>query len=309
MFDRLIDGQGISKKLEAFSHQVSEKTIQRDLDQIREYIEATKLNCHLDYDRIKKVYKLTNIGKIFLSKEQVLIIVKILNESRALLKSEMSDIIDKLISSVAEGQQDSIRNLLFDEKHLDIDLNLNKSLLQLIWSISEAIQKRKLIKVHYLRESDSSEKVLKPLGVVFSEYLFYLIAYESNQKKELLTVYRIDRIQNIEVLDKKFTVTYIERFQAGEFRKRIQFMHAGERILMKLIYKGKSPQVVLDRLPTANFFKDKDGQYFFEAVVVSRSIKMWLLSQGANIEVLEPIELREEMIETIQTMYGNYQYK
>lgn len=174
---------------------------------------------------------------------------------------------------------------------------------------SDFIQKRKLIKVHYLRESDSSEKVLKPLGVVFSEYLFYLIAYESNQKKELLTVYRIDRIQNIEVLDKKFTVTYIERFQAGEFRKRIQFMHAGERILMKLIYKGKSPQVVLDRLPTANFFKDKDGQYFFEAVVVSRSIKMWLLSQGANIEVLEPIELREEMIETIQTMYGNYQYK
>lgn len=311
MFDRLFEGKGINKKQEAFLQQVSEKTIQRDLDQIREYIETTKLNCHLEYDRIEKVYKLTSKGKSILSKEQVLVIVKILIESRALLKSEMSDIIDKLISTVAEDKQDFIHNLILNEKHLYVDLNHKKSLLQSIWSISEAVQKKKLIKIHYLRERDikSSEKVLKPLGVIFSEYYFYLIAYDSKHEKELPIVYRIDRILDIKELNQKFTVPYTERFQEGEFRKRIQFMHAGELMLLKFIFKGTSPQAVLDRLPTAKLMNKEDGEYYFEAEVFGRGIKMWLLSQGANIEVLEPIELREEMIETIQAMHRNYQWK
>jgi len=77
---------------------------------------------------------------------------------------------------------------------------------------------------------------------------------------------------------------------------------------MKFIFKGTSPQAVIDRLPTANIVSKKDGQYLFEAEVFGHGIKMWLLSQGANIEVLEPIELREEIIETIQSMQQNYRY-
>lgn len=311
MFDRLIDGQGISKKQEAISHQVSEKTIQRDLDQIREYIEKENLNCHLDYDRIGRVYKLTNTGKRIFTKEQILVIVKILIESRALLKSEMSDIIDKLVATVTEDKQGFIHNLVLNEKHLYVDLNHKKSLLQLIWSISVAVHKKKVIKIHYLRERgiEYSEKILKPLGVIFSEYYFYLIAYDSKHEKELPILYRIDRIQDFKELDRKFTVTYTEQFQEGEFRKRIQFMHAGELMLMKFIFKGSSPQAVLDRLPTAKLMKQEDEQYYFEAEVFGRGIKMWLLSQGANVEVLEPIELREEMVDTIKAMHSNYQYK
>ncbi|MGE7843862.1 helix-turn-helix transcriptional regulator [Lysinibacillus sp. NPDC093712] len=310
MFDRLMDGQGISKKQEAFTHQVGEKTIQRDLDQIRVYIEKAKLDCHLKYVRTEKLYKLTKTGENVLSKEQVLAIVKILIESRALLKSEMSDIIDKLISIVAADKQEFIHNIILNEKHLYVDLNHKKSLLHLIWVISEAIQKKKIIKIDYLRESESipSQKILKPLGVIFSEYYFYLIAYDSKHEKDLPIVYRIDRIQHFLELDKKFQIPYSERFQEGEFRKRIQFMDAGELMHIKFMFKGRSPQAVLDRLPTAKILSNNAGECLFEAEVFGRGIRMWLLSQGENIEVLEPLELREEMIETIQSMQQNYLY-
>lgn len=99
------------------------------------------MNCHLEYVRAEKVYKLTNIGENILSKEQVLAIVKILIESRAFLKSEMSEIIDKLISTVAADKQELIHNIILNEKHLYVDLNHRKSLLQVIWNLSEAIQK------------------------------------------------------------------------------------------------------------------------------------------------------------------------
>jgi len=310
MFDRLMDGQGINKKQEAFTHQVGEKTIQRDLDQIRAYIEKAKLNCHLEYVRTEKVYKLTNIGENILSKEQVLAIVKILIESRAFLKSEMSEIIDKLISIVAADKQEFIHNIILNEKHLYVDLNHRKSLLQVIWNLSEVIQKKKTIQIDYLCEGETIPvvKMVKPLAVIFSEYYFYLIAYDSKHEKDLPIVYRVDRIQHLLELDKKFKIPYAERFQEGEFRKRIQFMHAGELMHIKFIFNGSSPQAVLDRLPTAKILSNKDGHYLFEAEVFGRGIKMWLLSQGANIEVIEPIELREEMIETIHSMQQNYRY-
>ncbi|MEX3744016.1 MULTISPECIES: helix-turn-helix transcriptional regulator [Lysinibacillus] len=310
MFDRLMDGQGINKKQEAFTHNVGEKTIQRDLNEIRDYIDKAKLDCHLEYVRVEKVYRLTNTGKSILSKEQVLAIVKILIESRALLKSEMSDIIDKLIAIVAADKQEFIHNIILNEKHLYVDLNHKKSLLHLIWGLSEAIQKKKIIKIDYLRECETipREKILKPLAVIFSEYYFYLIAYDNKHEKDSPIVYRVDRIQHFLELNQKFQIPYAERFQEGEFRKRIQFMHAGELMRIKFVFKGASPQAVLDRLPTAKIVSKKDGQCLFEAEVFGRGIKMWLLSQGANIEVLEPIELREEIIETIQSMQQNYRY-
>jgi len=310
MFDRLIVGQGINKKQEAFTHNVGEKTIQRDLNEIRAYLEKAKLDSHLEYVRTENVYRLTNTGESILSKEQVLAIVKILIESRALPKSEMSDIIDKLISIVAADKQEFIRNIILNEKHLYVDLHHKKSLLRLIWALSEAIQKKKIIKIDYLREGEAipTEKILKPLAVIFSEYYFYLIAYDNKVEKDLPIVYRVDRIQHLQELEQKFQIPYTERFQEGEFRKRIQFMHAGELLRMKFIFKGTSPQAVLDRLPTANIVSKKDKQYLFEAEVFGLGIKMWLLSQGANIEVLEPIELREEIIETIQLMQENYRY-
>ncbi|MED3801264.1 WYL domain-containing protein [Lysinibacillus xylanilyticus] len=310
MFDRLMDGQGINKKQEAFTHNVGEKTIQRDMNEIRAYLEKAKLDCHLEYVRTENLYRLTNKGESILSKEQVLAIVKILIESRALLKSEMSDIIDKLISIVAADKQEFIHNIILNEKHLYVDLNHKKSLLHLIWVLSEAVQKKKVIKIDYLREGETipTEKMLKPLAVIFSEYYFYLIANDNKHEKDLPIVYRVDRIQHFLELDKKFQIPYAERFQEGEFRKRIQFMHAGELMRIKFIFKGTSPQAVLDRLPTAKIVSDKDGQYLFEAEVFGHGIKMWLLSQGANIEVLEPIELREEIIETIKSMQQNYRY-
>ncbi|MFD3448151.1 hypothetical protein ACFDTO_26520 [Microbacteriaceae bacterium 4G12] len=58
MYDRLCKGYMLTKKAEADSFRVSEKTIQRDLNSIRTFLETTKTNQYLEYDRVQKVYKL-----------------------------------------------------------------------------------------------------------------------------------------------------------------------------------------------------------------------------------------------------------
>ena len=52
---------------------------------------------------------------------------------------------------------------------------------------------------------------------------------------------------------------YNDRFEEGEFRKRIQFMYGGRLQKVKFRYSGADIDAVLDRLPTAQVLAEKEG--------------------------------------------------
>ena len=97
----------------------------------------------------------------------------------------------------------------------------------------------------------------------------------------------------MKVLDEKFHIPYTDRFEEGEFRKRIQFMYGGKLRKVKFKYLGYSVEAVLDKLPTAKILSeelDEDGMrtlYTISAEVFGDGIDMWLRSQGDNIERLD----------------------
>lgn len=78
---------------------------------------------------------------------------------------------------------------------------------------------------------------MKPVAIMFSEYYFYVTAFidekdEVRQDFDVMndsfpTIYRIDRIRSLEILREHFSIPYKDRFEEGEFRKRIQFMYGG----------------------------------------------------------------------------------
>ena len=86
MYDRLCKGHVLTKKAEADVFNVGEKTIQRDIDSIRAFLEKEKTNQYLVYDRKQKGYRLEMRDEPFLRNEEILAIVKILIESRAFPK-------------------------------------------------------------------------------------------------------------------------------------------------------------------------------------------------------------------------------
>ena len=129
---------------------------------------------------------------------------------------------------------------------------------------------------------------------MFSEYYFYLCAYISVSeetpdvpKRPFPTIYRIDRIAEFEVLAEHFQVTYAERFEGGEFRKRIQFMFGGELRKIQFLYKGISIEAVLDRFPTAEIVSHDDRGWLIKAKVYGVGFDILLRGQGDIIEVID----------------------
>ncbi len=309
MYDRLKNGEKLVKREEATRFQISEKSIQRDIESIRDFLETEKSNEYVDYNRSKNGYVLETEQPAWLKNEEIFAVLKVLIESRAFPKHEMDSIIEKLTHLARKEGQSAIKQMMANENHLYVELNHKKDLLDTLWQLSLAIQSKKVIAMHYKREFDeqASERRVKPVGIMFSEYYFYLIAYPMNIDFDYPTIYRIDRIEQFKQTSISYKVPYHERFQEGEFRKRVQFMYTGELVKIKFRFTGPSPQAVLDRLPTAKVIKESDDGLIFETEVFGKGIKMWLLSQSEFVEVLEPEAFRKELMVSLERMIVNYQ--
>jgi len=88
-------------------------------------------------------------------------------------------------------------------------------------------------------------------------------------------------------LEEYFKTPYRNKFNDGEFRKRVQFMYSGKLRRVVFEYSGKSIEAVLDRLPTAEIIEEKDRTYIIKVEVFGNGIDMWLKSQGDMVRILK----------------------
>ena len=302
IYTRLINGGIVNKTEEAAKYNVDERSIQRDIDSIRNFLandvdEAGVINSII-YDRVKKGFRLEHIYKIKLTNSEILAVCKILLESRSLTKDEMIPMLDKLISScVPYENQKIVKDLIRNEEFHYVEPRHRTKFLDNMWTLGQAIRDCHYIEIEYTRSKDKKtvQRKLKPVAIMFSEYYFYLTAFIDDEKVKKdfdvindssPTIYRIDRIKNVQVLDERFHIPYSSRFEEGEFRKRVQFMMGGELQKVKFVYKGLDVDAVLDRLPTAQILDQDDRGFIIQAEVFGKGIDMWLRSQGDIVEIL-----------------------
>lgn len=303
IYTKLTEGYVVNKAEEANIYGVNERSIQRDIDDIRAFLDAdanrTGIINSVIYDRNEKGYRLETIYKIRLQNSEVLALCKILLDSRAFTKKEIVEMIDKLVSCcVPKCNQKMVKELVQNEEFHYVEPQHGKKFIDEMWSLGKAIRESAYIEMDYYRLSDKQvvHRKVQPVAIMFSEYYFYLTAFIEDEeiKKDFdvindsfPTIYRIDRIKSLKVLDEKFHIPYKDRFEVGEFRKRIQFMYGGKLKRVKFKYKGLDIDAILDRLPTAKVISEENGIYTLTAEVFGQGIEMWFRSQGENIEVIE----------------------
>lgn len=260
IYSQLVNGDILRKKELAQQFHVTERSIQRDMEALRCFFAEEGLQQDIIYDRAARGYRLESPSRALLNNSEILAVCKILLESRSMRKDEMLPILDKLIACcVPEKSKKAITELLANEKHHYVEPHHKQRLLPGLWEISQAVQNHQIMEIEYerLKEPRLVCRRVKPVGIMFSEYYFYLTAFLEdkdtfeNPDDLFPTIYRIDRIRNVQLLDEHFKVPYKDRFQEGEFRKRVQFMYGGKLERIRFHYTGPSIEAVLDRLPTA----------------------------------------------------------
>ena len=103
IYTKLLNGYIVNKAAEANEYGVNERSIQRDVDDIRNYLELEAVNSgcinNVIYDRLNKGYRLEKVQKRSLTDEEIVEICKILLKSQEIDSQEMSKMVENLISS------------------------------------------------------------------------------------------------------------------------------------------------------------------------------------------------------------------
>lgn len=290
MYEKLNRGDVINKKRFAEEFGVSEKSVQRDIDDLRAYLSESfddGGNTTIEYDYIANGYKLIKCDREFLTNEEIFAIAKVLLESRGFNKQELNSLLDKLILRATPAARAGIKELIMNERFYYIPPRHGKPLIDLLWQINGYILVKDIIEFDYIRKDGlASHRTVKPLSVMFSDYYFYLIAWMADDSKDFPTVFRIDRMTNVKTTGEKYRIPYRDRFEEGKFREKVQFMYSGPLKTIKFEFTGQSIEAILDRIPGAEILEQSDGKYVLKAECYGDGILMWLRTQGENVKIL-----------------------
>lgn len=289
IYERLNKGEAVKKEELAGEFGVSLKTVQRDIDDLRAYLAETHFSeteVSIKYDRARNRYYLVRLEREWITNEEAVALCKVLLESRAFCREELAGLIKKIIMQISPADRSAVENIIRNEYFNYVPPRHGKRLLDRLWQLTEYITAQKVIEFYYIRQDGrQSKKTLKPVSIMFSEFYFYLIGFTADGTADYPIIFRVDRMIDTKETGERFEIPYKERFNDGEFRKRVQFMYSGELKTVKFEYTGVL-EAILDRLPTAEILKQENGVYTISAEAYGNGIYMWLNSQGDKVKIL-----------------------
>ncbi len=310
IFFRGLKGEKLSTVSLADEYGVSPKSISRSISEIRGFLAENRElvgNAELIFKRADNAYVLRMDD--FLSDRELLCMVKVLIGTRAFNKTELLSLITKMKQFVSAKDRELLDSLIAKEKYHYCEVRSDcDSVVESLWKLANCIRQRQEITVTYNKMS--RERVthrLRPVSIMFSEYYFYLIAYKAEDEEYKPVYFRVDRITDITEHRTKFELERKYDFDEGELRKKTLLMFPGKLRKIRFEFSGPSLQAILDKLPTAVVLDIKGKTATIEAEVYGDGIKMFLLSQGSWVKVLEPTEFVEEYKAEILKMKELYE--
>lgn len=284
----------------------SERSVQRYIKDLNLFFEVTH-NLNINYHASNQKYVLEGELSLSFSKQQALVLLKILIASRALNTEEVSSVINNMTSLLPYEDRRFIDKVLASEKKSYHPINLNEPMINRIWQLHEVIHHKKHIKFNYYNAMNQERThTIQPYFITFSELYFYIIGI--NEKGHTL-IFRIDRIETFEIINETFHHTPPHYLSPMKIKDRIYFMYGGNLQRVRFEFNGGIIESVLDRFPTAKTIKNdhKNNKYVVEVEVIGDGILMWLLSQGRRVKVLSPQSMVDKMKEEVEAIQRNYE--
>jgi predicted DNA-binding transcriptional regulator YafY len=224
IYAKLSDGYVVNRSEEARRYRVNERSIQRDIDDIRSFLDTDSVRTgnmnSIVYDRRHKGYRLETLYNLKLKNSEVLALCKILLDSRAFTKNEMTGMLDKLINCcVPKSNQKLVRDLIGNEEFHYVEPRHKSEFIDKMWDIGQAVRGSRYIEYLRMKDKELVRRKVKPVAIMFSEYYFYLTAFIDDDavKKDFdvlddsfPTIYRIDRIRSFRVLEERGDLSLLE---------------------------------------------------------------------------------------------------
>ncbi|TME32768.1 MAG: WYL domain-containing protein, partial [Chloroflexi bacterium] len=169
-------------------------------------------------------------------------------------------------------------------------------------TVAQAVWNQRRLQIRYRRAEDTAERLLEPLGVVLKSGVWYVVAARDGEVR----TYRASRIESAELTDERF-----ERpadFDLAEYwtestaayerdmpRLEVVVRVPGNRVELLETLVGGSAMRAAETLDAPD---DPDGWTHIRLLIDwPEDAAARLVGMGPYMEVLEPVELRNQVLE------------
>ena len=280
------------------NEQMSEKSIRRDIDVIREFFDLEVVvgskGCY------KAIIKDTINNFINSNTKALLVQTFNIAQRSNLLKSLDIDEVDKrILEAEVKKSKDCYE---FISKPFESQKN-DETLLK---DLESAISYKRYLKVVYKTANEEIIYLLKPYKIVFMNENFYLASENSNEKYRF-TMLRISQIKSVQLQKEQFNYNY----EIKDFIKHLQtpfplYKPNFREHLVKVLIEVNKDQVkyfnLKKHLPSQKFEKtNEDGSVVYSYTVTQEKemeelVKKWI----PNIKILEPLSLKNKIEEDLK---------
>lgn len=215
----------------------------------------------------------------------------------------------------------NIQNIYENDKLKDYQIYANDSktenaeVIKNIEDISEAIYKKRKIKFEYwkyaiankLEKNIVSKPIVSPYAIVYKKQEFYLIGIKEGNTQ--FYNYRLDRIKNIEILDKEISIKK-KKSEIKEFAESSVEMFGGKKEEIEAICHIWLLDTVFDVFGrNVTIEKIQNDDTYFKLIVDTNPMgfRMWAMRNIDLIEVKRPLSLREKMKKIIKSAGKRYE--
>lgn len=248
-------------------------------------------------------------------------VLQLSSEEKTLIVQEAGETGEKLLKifarKIRKEEKDWVTKTAKTYTHKRIPgVTISQEQQEIMQKIETAVYEKLKIKITYAisEESKNNTVVFNPAGLVYYKHdgFWYLVGFEE-QKFYKPEIIRIDRITGVLFEQKKAEIP--EGFQIESFFKNRWGMDAGEEVKVKIRFLPEANVIEkAQRELKARGFRGlkflEDGSLLWEDKVTGVSdLLFWLRSFGSSVEVIEPRELRREMVESIKRLMKVYEVK
>lgn len=166
--------------------------------------------------------------------------------------------------------------------------------------IKNAIREKKLIRFSYFSvKGEHTKRIVEPLKLVFKNSNWYLYGY-CRLKKDY-RMFKLNRIKNIKLIDTVFI-----RVLSKDIFSNIDYKFRNEIEIVLKIDNSLSYRVY-DEFEHDNIFLADEGYFIVKVKYLEDNwLYGYIMSFGENVEVLEPIHVRNIIKEKIMEMSKKY---
>lgn len=148
---------------------------------------------------------------------------------------------------------------------------------------------------------------VSPWGLIWDDENYYMIGYDSDV--EDIRYYRVDKMRNVEVMEDtaREGAAVFKKIDKSRYANKRFRMYDGEEQTVKLICKNWTSNVIVDQFGNEVSMRRYDDEHFTVNVdvAVSNQFYGWLVGIGGDIQILEPVNLREEMQNQLKKFLGS----